>query len=213
MSQSLRSLPPPFPHRQTGVTLTPAPRPILPLPLLYSSIRWMLLTHASYEVKRTVENYILKLPIGHTFLRPVQFMENYLPTAPFLFRMGRTVVMRFTFYEHPERKHQLIASRDIGEAGAKAFIEGPEWMGGVVRLAGWEGTVKEIDQIFKEVSGAILLAMSSPKKKIVLTRLGARPAGTASVRSTGLFRQKRRSRHARFGFCKSAKSQAQGSIG
>jgi len=79
-------------------------------------------------------------------------MENFLPTSPFMFKMGRTVVMRHTFYKHPERKHQLISVRDIGRAGAKAFVEGPEWMGGTIRLAGDGLTVKEIDQVFREAS-------------------------------------------------------------
>jgi uncharacterized protein YbjT (DUF2867 family) len=108
---------------------------------------------ASYEVKRKVERYIQSIPsLRYTFLRPVQFMENFLPDSPFLFKMGRTVTMRYTFYTHPERKHQLISSADIGRAGARAFVQGPEWMDGKVRLAGDSLTVKEIDQIFQEVS-------------------------------------------------------------
>lgn len=105
-----------------------------------------------FEVKRTVENHIKAISLPYTFLRPVQFMENYLPAAAFMFKMGRSVVMRHTFIKHPERKHQLISSRDIGRAGAKAFVQGPGWMDGVVRLAGDGLTVAEIDNIFKEVS-------------------------------------------------------------
>ncbi|WRT67562.1 uncharacterized protein IL334_004534 [Kwoniella shivajii] len=108
---------------------------------------------STFECKRTVENHILSLPISHTFLRPVQFMDIWLPAAPFQFKMGRTVWAKYTYYKHPERKHQLISSRDIGKAGAKAFIDGPEWKGGVIRLAGDEMTVAEIQKVYKEVMG------------------------------------------------------------
>lgn len=112
-------------------------------------------TDNSFEVKHKVERYIQTLPsLRYTFLRPVQFMENFLPDSPFLFKMGRTVTMRYTFYTHPERKHQVISSADIGRAGARAFVQGPEWMDGKVRLAGDSLTVKEIDQVFEEVSPA-----------------------------------------------------------
>ncbi|KAL7421100.1 hypothetical protein Q5752_003984 [Cryptotrichosporon argae] len=107
----------------------------------------------SYATKFVVEDHIRTLPIGHTFLRPVQFMDNYLPSAPFFFRMGRTVTLRYTFYHHPERKHQLISARDIGRAGAKAFAEGPDWMAGVVPLAADAVCVRDIERIYKEVYG------------------------------------------------------------
>jgi len=88
-------------------------------------------------------------------------MENYLPAAAFMFKMGRSVVMRHTFIKHPERKHQLISSRDIGRAGAKAFVQGPGWMDGVVRLAGDGLTVAEIDKVFKEVSSLWLVKITA----------------------------------------------------
>lgn len=60
--------------------------------------------------------------------------------------------MRYGYASHPERPHQLIASKDIGIAGAKALTDGPAWMDGKVSLAGDSLTVEEIDQVFKEVS-------------------------------------------------------------
>ncbi len=66
--------------------------------------------------------------------------------------MGRTVLLKYTLYTHPERKHQLVSARDIGRAGAKAFVEGPDWCSGVVRLAGHGLTAKEIQANYKEVS-------------------------------------------------------------
>ncbi|WVR06181.1 hypothetical protein IAU60_003211 [Kwoniella sp. DSM 27419] len=124
--------------------------------IVYSSVDFAGLTNtevAGFETKRAVENYILTLPIGHTFLRPVQFMDIWLPDTPFQFKMGRTVWSKLTYYKHPERKHQLISSRDIGKAGAKAFIEGPQWKDGVVRLAGDEMVVGDLNKVYKEVYG------------------------------------------------------------
>ena len=99
-----------------------------------------------------VEDHISKLaPMAYTFLRPVQFMDSYVPTSPYMFKISRTVVMRYTFYKNPQRKHQLISSRDIGCAGAEAFVRGPKWMDGQIGLAGDSLTIKEIDKIFFEV--------------------------------------------------------------
>lgn len=90
-----------------------------------------------FESKRKVEDHIRSLPdLGWTFLRFVQFMDNYLPTAPFFLKIGRTVTLKYTLTTHPECLHQLISAKDIGRVGAKAFVDGPTWLGGVVRLAG-----------------------------------------------------------------------------
>lgn len=124
---------------------------------------------SAFEAKRAVETHIRQItsspsgtPMGWTFLRPVQFMENFVPTAPFLFKMSRTVVLRYTFYKNPERKHQLIAVRDIGRAAALAFVNGPGWLNGVVRLAGDGLTTKQIDQVFKEVRRQDLSSAPNP---------------------------------------------------
>ncbi|WWC88919.1 uncharacterized protein L201_003834 [Kwoniella dendrophila CBS 6074] len=108
---------------------------------------------STFECKRTVENYIKSLPISYTILRPVQFMDIWLPNVEFQFKMGRTVWSKYTYYKNPNKKHQLISSKDIGKAGSLAFINGPNWNKGVVRLAGDELSVKEIQQVYKEVYG------------------------------------------------------------
>jgi hypothetical protein len=115
------------------------------------------LSLCSFEVKKRVEEHIRSLcgpdgtGMGYSFLRPVQFMENLLPDAPFLFKIGRTVLIRYTFVNHPERKHQFISSRDIGRAGSKAFTEGPGWQNGIVRLAGDGLTMPELQRVYEEV--------------------------------------------------------------
>ena len=135
-----------MPHSQPLVALKPT------LPHRYPpSIHTKTALTTRFETKRIVENHINTLPLTHTHLRPVQFMENFLPTAPFMFKVSRTVVMRYTFAHHPERMHQLVAVRDIGEAGARAFVDS-KYENAVVRLAGWEGQPKDIDAVFREVS-------------------------------------------------------------
>ncbi|ORY21904.1 hypothetical protein BCR39DRAFT_552665 [Naematelia encephala] len=108
---------------------------------------------AEFDIKLSVEKHLTTLfPNSHTYLRPVQFMETWTSTD-FIFRMGRTVAAKFALGPNPEMKHQLISVKDIGRAGAKAFIQGPEWCDGVVRLAGDSLTISEIEAIFNEVLG------------------------------------------------------------
>ncbi|WWC70549.1 uncharacterized protein I206_104500 [Kwoniella pini CBS 10737] len=125
--------------------------------IVYSSVDFAGLENtgfSAFECKREVENYIKKLSIQYTFLRPVQFMDIWLPKIEFQFKVGRTVWSKFTYYKNPNKKHQLISSKDIGKAGSIAFIKGHEWKSdGIIRLAGDELSVKDIQLIYKEVMG------------------------------------------------------------
>ncbi|WWC62329.1 uncharacterized protein I303_104925 [Kwoniella dejecticola CBS 10117] len=130
--------------------------------IVYSSVDFAGLDDtkfSTFECKRAVENHILTLPIRHTFLRPVQFMDIWLPDVEAQFKMGRTVWAKHTYYKNPNKKHQLISSRDIGIAGARAFVQGRE---GPIRLAGDELSVKEIQATYKEVMGHNIAFSPSP---------------------------------------------------
>ncbi|WWD22583.1 NAD(P)H:quinone oxidoreductase, type IV [Kwoniella shandongensis] len=107
-----------------------------------------------FEVKRTVENHIKSIDLPYTFLRPVQFMETWTPETPFPFKIGRTVTMKYT-YSSPDtdKRLQLISTRDIGIVAAKAFINGPGWKNGIVRLAGDQLNPKQLDAVYQEVLG------------------------------------------------------------
>ncbi|KAK6909533.1 hypothetical protein I203_103553 [Kwoniella mangroviensis CBS 8507] len=105
------------------------------------------------EVKRDIEHYLISSGVPYTILRPTQFMDNLLPTSPFMFKISRTILLRQTFYNHPERKHQLISSRDIGRAGSEAIVNPDKWLNGIIELAGDELTVKEIEDVYTEVLG------------------------------------------------------------
>jgi hypothetical protein len=75
------------------------------------------------QVKREIANHLksLALPMGYTILQPAQSMDNLLPTSPFLLKVSRTILLRKTFAQHPEGKHQLLSTREIGRMGAKAI--------------------------------------------------------------------------------------------
>ncbi|WVW86099.1 hypothetical protein I302_108138 [Kwoniella bestiolae CBS 10118] len=109
---------------------------------------------AGMEVKRDIENYLISSGIAYTILRPTQFMDNLLPSSAFMFKISRTILLRQTFYNHPERKHQLISSRDIGKAGAEALSHPEKWLNVIIELAGDELTVQEIEDVYREVLGS-----------------------------------------------------------
>ncbi|TYJ58823.1 hypothetical protein B9479_000255 [Cryptococcus floricola] len=107
-----------------------------------------------FAVKRKVEQYIESINLPHTFLRPAQFMDNLLPTSPFLFKVSRTILLRRTFYNHPERKHQMVSCRDIGQMGALAFANPHHYLGKAVDLAGDEFTMEELEKRYEGIMGA-----------------------------------------------------------
>ncbi|ODN77675.1 hypothetical protein L202_04825 [Cryptococcus amylolentus CBS 6039] len=108
----------------------------------------------AFAVKRKVEQYIESINLPHTFLRPTQFMDNLLPTSPFLFKVSRTILLRRTFYNHPERKHQMVSCRDIGQMGALAFANPHQSLGKAVDLAGDEFTMEELEKRYEGIMGA-----------------------------------------------------------
>ncbi|WVQ84316.1 hypothetical protein IAT38_006468 [Cryptococcus sp. DSM 104549] len=109
---------------------------------------------AGFEVKRQVENHLKATGIPYTILRPTQFMDNLLPTSPFMFKVSRTILLRKTFVNHPERKHQMISTGDIGRFAALAFAEPSKFVGKEVSLAGDEFTIPELEKKYEEVLGS-----------------------------------------------------------
>ncbi|ORY35053.1 hypothetical protein BCR39DRAFT_556553 [Naematelia encephala] len=105
----------------------------------------------AFDIKISVEEYLSTLfPDSHTYLRPAHFMEVWT-SSDHQFRMVRTVTANIALKSNSSMKHQLVSVRDIGLAGAKAFIEGPSWCDGVVRLAGDGLTISELETIYTEV--------------------------------------------------------------
>jgi hypothetical protein len=124
-----------------------------------------------FECKRKVENHIKTLsPMNYTLLRPCNFMDNLLPSAPMMFKMGRTVLLRQTFIKHPERKQQFISGRDIGRAGAKAFDRPEQFKDRAVGLVGDELTMPQVEAIYKEVGPRSLAASVRLEKQTDTSR-------------------------------------------
>ncbi|KAL1412743.1 hypothetical protein Q8F55_000490 [Vanrija albida] len=107
---------------------------------------------AEAEAKRKIENHIKESGIGYTILGDTDFMDNWLPTNKYMFKFSRTMVLWHS-YSDPNHKHQMISTRDIGRAGAKAIHEPEKYLGKKLRLAGDERTTAEIEAIYQEVMG------------------------------------------------------------
>ncbi|GFZ48661.1 hypothetical protein JCM24511_06410 [Saitozyma sp. JCM 24511] len=90
---------------------------------------------------------------GWTIIRPSQFMDNLLPSSAFMFKLSRTMLLRRTFYTHPERKHQMVSTRDIGRVSARAFEKPEEFKSRTICLSGDEFTMPELEAIYKEEMG------------------------------------------------------------
>lgn len=83
------------------------------------------LAHAERELGRITSTRF-------TWLRPAYFVEN---VGSMLGAVNAQSVLPSTF--DPAKRIPMIATRDIGEAGAKALLEGPaEGRGAIVELAG-----------------------------------------------------------------------------
>jgi uncharacterized protein YbjT (DUF2867 family) len=93
-----------------------------------------------YNKKREIEQYIERLGIPATILRPVTFMENwaspqYVPGLP----DGRlTTALR------PEVPMQLIAAEDVGMFATLALTHPDEYVGQAIELAGDALTAPQI---------------------------------------------------------------------
>jgi hypothetical protein len=80
-------------------------------------------------------------------------MDNWLPDAPGTLKFGRTVLLKYGFRTHPERKHQLVSARDIGIAGATALNRSDVYANKEIPLAGDELTMDELEKVHQEVMG------------------------------------------------------------
>jgi len=104
---------------------------------------------AHFESKFVVEEYIRKLKLPATILRPVSFMENYyIPIVEKGIIKGRLVDPIY-----PDRNIQQIAIDDIGAFAALAFERPAEFLNVAIEIAGDEFTNPEAAEIFSKVLG------------------------------------------------------------
>lgn len=111
-------------------------------------------THLMEEATRT-------LPIPVAYLRAGSFMENWLGMSDSIRKTGE---MPF-FYAPLDRKIPLVATRDIGLAGAQVLQE--SWTGGrVVEVDGPKGgtDLHEVAAAFGKALGCEVKAMQLPEQ-------------------------------------------------
>lgn len=101
-----------------------------------------------FTTKWEIEQYIQKLGLPYTILRPAAFMENY--------KWSRPQILNGTFTSTGQRAakgRQLIAVDDIGAFAALAFEKPQEFLGKTIELSGDELTEQQIADTFAKVIG------------------------------------------------------------
>jgi len=102
-----------------------------------------------WESKWHVENYIRKLGLPATMVRPAAFMENYyIDQVEIGILKGRLMDPI-----RADKPYQTIASNDIGAFVALAFDRPEEFIGIELEIAGNELTNLEAAQVFSRVLG------------------------------------------------------------
>jgi len=101
-----------------------------------------------FESKWIIEQYIKKLDLPHTILRPVAFMDN--------FEWKRVEISNGTysgFGVAADKKTQLIAVDDIGAVAAIVFSNMEKYLGTTLEISGDELTETEAAETFAKVIG------------------------------------------------------------
>jgi uncharacterized protein YbjT (DUF2867 family) len=101
-----------------------------------------------FESKWIIEQFIHKLGVPYTILRPVFFMNNYNWSRPKILN-GTFVGMGL----RPEKGVQSVAVDDIAVFAALAFADPKEYIGKTIELAGDELTEAQIAERFSKVIG------------------------------------------------------------
>lgn len=102
-----------------------------------------------WESKWEIENYIRKLRLPATMIRPAAFMENYyVDQVEIGILKGKLMdpIRR-------DKTYQTIAASDIGGFVALAFERPQEFIGAELEIAGSELTNAEAAQVFSRVLG------------------------------------------------------------
>ena len=102
-----------------------------------------------WESKWEIENYIRKVGLPATFIRPAAFMENYY------IQQVEVGILKGKLVDpiRGDKPYQTIASDDIGAFVALAFDRPKEFIGTALEIAGSELTNLEAAQVFSRVLG------------------------------------------------------------
>jgi len=120
-----------------------------------------------WATKWEVEQYIRKLGLPATMIRPAAFMENYyleepeIGIAPFTreqileLLQSKTSLLQGKFMDavRADKPYQTIAVDDIGAFVAMAFDRPTEFIGQVLEIAGSELTNPQAAEVFSRVLG------------------------------------------------------------
>jgi uncharacterized protein YbjT (DUF2867 family) len=101
-----------------------------------------------FESKWEIEGHIRQIGLPSTILRPVEFMENYFWSRPYILNGAlMSQGLRST------RKKHLIAVDDIGAFVALIFANPQDYIGQAFELSGDALTEQEIAETFTKVVG------------------------------------------------------------
>ncbi|WP_336211752.1 NmrA family NAD(P)-binding protein [Nonomuraea sp. LPB2021202275-12-8] len=134
-----------------------------------------------WESKWRIEQYIQKLGLPATILRPVRFMENHaIPGLPLGGIAGQELVHLFA----PETPVQLIAVTDIGAFAALAFAHPDDYLGQAIEIAGDELTpLQAVELISRSIDREITY------RQVAIDSAGwGEDAGRAFADGRGLWR-------------------------
>ncbi len=111
-----------------------------------------------FESKFLLENYMQKLQLPWTVLRPVAFMSMTLPGLN-----GMNFWTAMKAFMSPTKPLQMIDVKDIGEFARLAFDSPDKFMNRAISLAGDELTRDQIQTMQRKVLGNYQLALPMPK--------------------------------------------------
>lgn len=109
-----------------------------------------------FDSKWAVEQHVRALDLPATVLRPVFFMENFLPLRPAVLEGAFSLALR------PDRPLQMIAVEDIGAFAALAFARPERFLGQALELAGDELTMPQVAETFARVIGRPVRFVEQP---------------------------------------------------
>jgi uncharacterized protein YbjT (DUF2867 family) len=102
-----------------------------------------------WDSKWQIEQYVRKLGLPATMIRPASFMENYyIPAVEKGVLRGRLIDP-----VKPDKPYQTIAADDIGKFAALAFSRPEEFVGTELEIAGSELTNRQAAEVFGRVLG------------------------------------------------------------
>ena len=102
-----------------------------------------------FETKNNIEKYIRQTKLPATILRPVKFMENYY--IPQVFKG----ILDGKLFDSIKagKKHQMIATDDLGACVAETFSNPEKFIGRTIELAGDELTNEQIAITMSRILG------------------------------------------------------------